>query len=153
MQPRLLPFDLAPKPMQAMRALEKAVAESGLEYSLYELVRVRASQINGCAYCIHMHTRAARQAGETEERIYLVSAWRESPLFTPRERAALAWTESLTLLARTGAPDDVFDALKDHFTDEEIVNLSMAITVINAWNRIAVGFRSVHPVGTDAEAA
>lgn len=153
MKPRLLPFDFAAEPMQAMLALEKAVAESGLEYSLYELVRIRASQINGCAYCIHMHTRAARQAGETEERIYLVSAWRESPLFTPRERAALAWTEALTLLSETGAPDDVFDALKDHFTDEEIVNLSMAINVINVWNRIAVGFRSVHPVKADAKAA
>jgi len=153
MEPRLLPFDLAPKPMQAMLALEKAVAESGLEYSLYELVRVRASQINGCAYCIHMHTRAARRAGESEERLYLVSAWRESPLFTPRERAALAWTEALTLLAETRAPDDVFDALKDHFTDEEIVNLSMAINVINTWNRIAVGFRSVHPLDADAKAA
>lgn len=153
MQPRLLPFDLAPKPMQAMLAVEKAVAESGLEYSLYELVRVRASQMNGCAYCIHMHTREARKAGESEERLYLLSAWRESPLFTPRERAALAWTEALTLLAETGAPDDVFEALKDHFTDEEIVKLTMAINVINAWNRLAVGFRAVHPVDADAKAA
>ena len=153
MEPRLEPFKLAPKIMQAMIGLEKAVSEAGLEYSLYELVRVRASQINGCAYCIHMHTRDARKAGETEERLYLVSAWRESPLFTPRERAALAWTESLTLLADTRAPDEDFNALKEHFTDEEIVNLSMAINVINAWNRVAVGFRTVHPVIANAAAA
>ncbi|MBC2886245.1 carboxymuconolactone decarboxylase family protein [Ochrobactrum sp. CM-21-5] len=153
MEPRLSPHKLAPKIMQAMIGLEKAVSEAGLEYSLYELVRIRASQINGCAYCIHMHTRDARKAGETEERLYLVAAWRESPLFTPRERAALAWTESLTLLADTRAPDEDFDVLKEHFTDEEIVNLSMAINVINIWNRIAVGFRTVHPVTVNAAAA
>ncbi|MBV2145045.1 carboxymuconolactone decarboxylase family protein [Falsochrobactrum sp. TDYN1] len=153
MEPRLFPHKLAPKIMQAMIALEKTVAEAGLEYSLYELVRIRASQINGCAYCIHMHTRDARKAGETEERLYLVSAWRESPLFTPRERAALAWTEALTLLAQTRAPDEDFDALREHFTDEEIVKLSMAINVINVWNRIAVGFRSVHPVAGHEAAA
>ncbi|WP_139977045.1 MULTISPECIES: carboxymuconolactone decarboxylase family protein [Brucella/Ochrobactrum group] len=150
MEARLVPYKLAPKIMQAMIDLDKAVSEAGLEYSLYELVRIRASQINGCAYCIHMHTRDARKAGETEERLYLVAAWRESPLFTPRERAALAWTEALTLLAQTRAPDEDFEALKAHFTDEEIVKLSMAITTINAWNRVAVGFRTVHPVADAA---
>jgi len=100
-----------------------------------------------------MHTRDARKAGETEERLYLVAAWRESPLFTPRERAALAWTEALTLVAETRAPDEDFEALKEHFTDEEIVKLSMAINVINTWNRVAVGFRTVHPVTADAAAA
>lgn len=153
MEARLVPYKLAPKIMQAMIELEKAVSEAGLEYSLYELVRIRASQINGCAYCIHMHTRDARKAGETEERLYLVAAWRESPLFTPRERAALAWTEALTLIAQTHAPDEDFEALKEHFTDEEIVKLSMAINMINAWNRVAVGFRTVHPVTADAAAA
>ncbi|PQA73507.1 carboxymuconolactone decarboxylase family protein [Brucella oryzae] len=152
MEARLVPYKLAPKIMQAMIALEKAVSEAGLEYSLYELIRIRASQINGCAYCIHMHTRDARKAGETEERLYLVAAWRESPLFTPRERAALAWTEALTLLAQTRAPDEDFEALKAHFTDEEIVKLSMAINTINVWNRVAVGFRTVHPVGAEAAA-
>lgn len=150
MEARLVPYKLAPKIMQAMIDLDKAVSEAGLEYSLYELVRIRASQINGCAYCIHMHTRDARKAGETEERLYLVAAWRESPLFTPRERAALAWTEALTLLAQTRAPDEDFEALKAHFTDEEIVKLSMAITTINAWNRVAVGFRTVHSVADAA---
>ena len=153
MEPRLFPHKLAPGIMKAMIELEKTVAASGLEYSLYELVRIRASQINGCAYCIHMHTLDARRAGETEERIYLVSAWRESPLFTPRERAALAWAESLTLVARTGAPDEDFEALRGHFTQEEIVALSMAINTINLWNRIAVGFRSVHPVESNVSAA
>lgn len=153
MEARLVPYKLAPKIMQAMIEAEKAVSEAGLEYSLYELVRIRASQINGCAYCIHMHTRDARKAGETEERLYLVAAWRESPLFTPRERAALAWTEALTLIAQTRAPDEDYEALKAHFTDEEIVKLSMAINMINLWNRVAVGFRTVHPVATDAPAA
>jgi len=153
MEARLVPYKLAPKIMQAMVEAEKAVSEAGLEYSLYELVRTRASQINGCAYCIHMHTRDARKAGETEERLYLVAAWRESPLFTPRERAALAWTEALTLIAQTRAPDEDFNALKEHFTDEEIVKLSMAINMINLWNRVAVGFRTVHPVMADASAA
>ena len=153
MEVRLVPYKLAPKIMQAMVEAEKAVSEAGLEYSLYELVRIRASQINGCPYCIHMHTRDARKAGETEERLYLVAAWRESPLFTPRERAALAWTEALTLIAQTRAPDADYEALKAHFTDEEIVKLSMAINMINLWNRVAVGFRTVHPVATDAPAA
>ncbi|ASV85574.1 carboxymuconolactone decarboxylase family protein [Ochrobactrum quorumnocens] len=153
MEQRLAPYTFAPQIMQAMVELEKRVAASGLEYSLYELVKIRASQINGCAYCIYMHTSDARKAGETEERLYLVAAWRESPLYNARERAALAWTEALTLLAQTGAPDKDFDALKAHFTDEEIVNLTMLITTINAWNRIAVGLRLVHPVKSDAAAA
>lgn len=153
MEPRLFPHKLAPEIMKAMLELEKTIAASGLEYSLYELVRIRASQINGCAYCIHMHTLDARKAGETEERIYLVSAWRESPLFTPRERVALAWAEALTLVAQTGAPDEDFEALREHFKEEEIVGLTMAINMINFWNRVAVGFRSVHPVKSNVSAA
>lgn len=145
MQPRLDYFKASPKVMKAMLGLEQAVRDSGLEFSLIELVKTRASQINGCAYCIYMHTKDARAAGETEERLYLLSAWRESSLYSPRERAALDWTESLTLVAETGAPDDVYDALDPHFTDEEKVNLTMLIGAINVWNRISVGFRGQHP--------
>lgn len=147
MQPRLNPFAAAPEGMQAMRAFEAHVRESGLEHSLIELVKTRASQLNGCAYCVHMHTRDARAHGESEERLYLLSAWRESPLYTPRERAALAWTDSLTLLAETGAPDADYAELAPHFSDHEKVELTLLICAINAWNRIAVGFRSLHPTG------
>jgi AhpD family alkylhydroperoxidase len=105
---------------------------------------MRASQINGCAYCIKMHSADARKAGETEDRLYLLNAWRESHLYTPRERAALAWTEALTLLSETGAPDADYEELKAHFTEEEQVKLTLVIGAINTWNRFAVGFRSVH---------
>ena len=128
------------------------IAASGLEHSLIELVKTRASQINGCAYCIHMHTRDARAHGETEERLYLLDAWRESPLYSDRERAALAWTESLTLIAETRAPDDVFDEVKKHFSDDEIVKLTVLIGAINAWNRLAISLRSIHPVKASAAA-
>ena len=131
--------------LQPMLGL-KDVESTGLEYSLIELVKTRASQLNGCAFCIHMHTRDARAAGESEARLYLLSAWHESPLYTDRERAALAWTEALTLVAETKAPDEVYEALKPHFTEEEIVKLTLVIVAINAWNRVAVGFRNVHPV-------
>ena len=145
MKPRLDPFSVAPKSMPAMLALEEHVRNSGLEHSLVELVKIRASQINGCAYCIHMHTRDARASGETEDRIYLLDAWRESPLYSDRERAALGWTEALTLVAHTRAPDDAYDAMAAHFEPPEQVRLTLLITTINAWNRIAVGFRSLHP--------
>lgn len=146
MEPRLDAFKAAPALMQAMVDMEKAVAGSGLEHSLYELVKTRASQINGCAYCLHMHTRDARAAGETEARLYLLDAWRESPLYTERERAALAWTEALTLVSQTHAPDADYELLKSQFTDAEQVKLTLLITTINAWNRIAIGFRSLHPM-------
>ena len=146
MQPRLNPFTLAPDLLQPMRDLEARLRNSGLEHSLIELVKTRASQINGCAYCLHMHTTDARAHGETEERLYLLSAWQESPLYTERERAALGWTEALTLIAETHAPDSAYQALEGHFTDGEKVVLTLLITNINAWNRIAVGFRSIHPV-------
>jgi AhpD family alkylhydroperoxidase len=146
MKPRLNPQQAAPETMKAMIALEDHLVKSGLETSLYHLVKTRASQINGCAYCIHMHTRDARTHGETEERLYLLNAWRESPLYSERERAALAWTEALTLIAETHAPDNVFDAVRKHFSDDEIVKLTVLIGTINAWNRIAISFRSVHPV-------
>lgn len=153
MQPRLDPLAVAPELMKATLAFEKAVRTSGLEKSLVELVKTRASQINGCAYCIHMHTRDARAAGETEERLYLLSAWRESSLYTPRERAALAWTDALTLVAETQAPDEDYDELRRHFSDDEIVKLTLLIGAINVWNRLAIGFRSQHPVSKAANAA
>lgn len=150
MKARLNAYKAAPAVMDAMLAFEKAVSESGLESSLKELVKIRASQINGCAYCLHMHTRDARAAGETEERIYLLSAWRESSLYTPRERAAMAWTEALTLIAESQAPDAVYETVRESFTEEEIVKLTLMIGAINVWNRIAVGLRSQHPVAKQA---
>ena len=146
MTPRLDYFGAAPEAMAAMRAFEKAVVSSGLEHSLIELVKTRASQINGCAYCIGMHTRDARNSGETEARLYLLDAWREAPHYTDRERAALAWTEALTLVAQTRAPDADYAGLAPHFTDAEKVKLTLLICAINSWNRIAIGFRSVPPL-------
>jgi AhpD family alkylhydroperoxidase len=107
---------------------------------------MRASQINGCAFCLDMHSKDARKQGETEARLYLLNAWHESPLYSERERAALAWTEALTLIAQTHAPDADYELVKQHFSPEELVKLTMLIVTINAWNRIAIGFRSVHPV-------
>lgn len=146
MESRLDPYKIAPKAVQAIMGLETYVAQSGLEKSLLELVKIRASQINGCAFCLHMHTNDARKLGESEDRMHLLSAWRESPLYTPRERAALAWTEALTLLAQTHAPDADYEEMRRHFTEEEAVKLAMAIMTINVWNRLAVGFRRIHPV-------
>jgi AhpD family alkylhydroperoxidase len=153
MTSRLDYFSVAPKLLQPMLNLEKAVATSGLEHSLIQLVKTRASQINGCAFCIEMHTRDARKAGETEARLYLLNAWREAPHYTPRERAALAWTESLTLVAETHAPDADYAGLAAHFTEEEIVKLSLLIATINAWNRLAIGFRAVPAQAGTAAAA
>jgi AhpD family alkylhydroperoxidase len=152
MKQRLNPYQAAPETVKALMALEDHLAKSGLETSLYHLVKTRASQINGCAYCIHMHTRDARAHGETEERLYLLDAWRESPLYSDRERAALAWTDSLTLIAETHAPDDVFEEVKKHFSDDEIVKLTILIGAINTWNRLAISMRSVHPVKAPAAA-
>ncbi len=145
MQARMDYFKAAPELMEGMLHMEKTVKGAGLDPFLYELVKTRASQINGCAYCLHMHTTDARKMGETEMRLYLLSAWRESSLYTPAERAALAWTESLTLISQTGAPDAEYDALRPHFSDHQIVALTLLITTINAWNRLAIGFRSQHP--------
>ena len=121
-------------------------ANTGLEPALLELVKMRASQINGCAYCLHMHSRDARALGESEERLYLLDAWRESPLYSDRERAALAWTEALTRIADTHAPDADYEAARAQFSEKELIDLSMAIVAINGWNRLAIGFRMVHPV-------
>jgi AhpD family alkylhydroperoxidase len=146
MTPRLNAFAAAPTPMKAWLDFSQGLKQSGLEESLMGLVVIRASQINGCAFCLDMHTAEARKHGETEQRLYLTDAWRDSPLYSERERAALAWTEALTLLPETRAPDDVYQALKAQFSDEEQVKLTLLIVAINGWNRIQVGFRAVHPI-------
>jgi AhpD family alkylhydroperoxidase len=146
MTPRLNPFAAAPALMKAWLDYGQGLLKCGLENSLMELVKIRASQINGCARCLHMHTADARQHGETEQRLYLLDAWRESPLYSERERAALAWTEALTLVAKARAPDDIYEALQAQFTPEEQVALTLLIVTINGWNRIQVGFHAVHPV-------
>lgn len=146
MQPRLNPFRACPEAYEAIRNLNTYVEECGLEPSLLGLVKIRASQINGCAYCINMHVKEARRAGVSEQRLHLIAAWRESPLYSDRERAALAWTEALTLIAETGAPDRDYEALGAQFSESEVVKLSVAIGLINLWNRLAVGARLVHPV-------
>ena len=146
MKARMNFYQAAPDTIKALVAVENQITASGLEQSLIELVKTRASQINGCAYCINMHTEDARKHGETEQRLYLLNAWRESPLYSERERAALAWTEALTLVAETHAPDADYEAVRAQFTDSELVNLTTLIGAINAWNRIAIGFRAVHPV-------
>src|SRR6478735_8848417 len=142
MQARLSLTKAAPEAYQAMLAFSNFGKNSGIEPALAELVKIRASQINGCAFCLHMHTKDARAGGETEERLYLLNAWRESPLYNDRERAALAWTEALTLVAETHAPDADYEELSKHFTPAEQVNLTLLIGAINAWNRLAIGFRS-----------
>jgi AhpD family alkylhydroperoxidase len=136
----------APDAYRAQLAVGAYVTSSGLEHSLLELIKVRASVLNGCGYCVDMHTKDARLAGETEQRLYAIAVWHETPFFTPRERAALAWTDAVTDVARTGVPDDVYADVKEHFTEAEIVNLTMAIIVINGWNRLAIAFRE--PVGS-----
>jgi AhpD family alkylhydroperoxidase len=146
MQARLDVHKAAPAAYQALSALENYVRKSGIDPKLLQLIKVRASQINGCAYCIHMHTHDARARGESEDRLHLLAAWRESPLYSERERAALAWTEALTLISETHAPDEVYEDLRRHYSEEEIVNLSVAVAMINTWNRIVIGFRMVHPV-------
>lgn len=125
-----------------MLALNNFAENCGLEHSLLELIKTRASQINGCAFCIGMHTTDARAAGESEQRLYLLNAWREAPFYTERERAALAWTEAVTLLSETHIPDQEYEAARGHFSEEELVNLTWAIVAINGWNRMAVAFRS-----------
>lgn len=134
-----------PEAVRAMRGLEETVARSGLEPELLELVKLRASQLNGCAHCLDMHSKDALARGESPQRLHVLAAWREAPFYSERERAALAWCESLTLLPQTGAPDDVYAELAAAFDEEEIVALTLAIVAINGWNRFAVGLRS--PVG------
>jgi AhpD family alkylhydroperoxidase len=146
-------YQAAPDTIKALTALENQIQASGLEQSLIELVKTRASQINGCAFCINMHTQDARKRGETEQRLYLLNAWREAPCYTDRERAALAWTEAVTLIAETHAPDDVYNEVRAHFSESETVNLTMLIATINSWNRLAISFRAVPPVKVAVNAA
>jgi len=146
MPPRFNAFKVSPDLTKALMGVEAALGESGLEHGLAELVRLRASQINGCAFCIHMHIVDATAHGETAMRIAMLDGWRESPLFTDRERAALAWTESLTRIAKTHAPDADYELVKSQFSEGEIVALSVLIGQINAWNRLQIAARFVHPV-------
>jgi AhpD family alkylhydroperoxidase len=133
---------LDPNAAKAMFGLEQFVHSSGLDHNLVLLVKLRASYINGCSYCVDMHTKDARASGETEQRLYAVPVWRETPFFTPRERAALAWTESVTQISQTGVPDDAFEEVRAEFSEAELVALTMAIVAINGWNRLAVSFRT-----------
>jgi len=133
---------VAPEAIKAMLGLEQAVKNMGLEPALFHLIKLRASQINGCAYCIDMHSREARADGESQQRLDLLSVWRETNFFDDREKAALAWTESLTLIAETHAPDADYEALAAVFTERERVAITLAIAAINGWNRIAIGFRT-----------
>lgn len=128
----------APGAMHAMLGLQRYTQESGLEHSLLELVKMRASQINGCAYCLDMHSKDARAGGETEQRLYVLNAWREAPFYTERERAALAWAEEITMISE-GVSEKVFEAAKAQFSEKELVDLTMAVVTINAWNRLSIG--------------
>jgi AhpD family alkylhydroperoxidase len=140
---RLSKKSVNPQLFQAVLNLEMKVQASGIDKKLLHLVKARASQINHCAYCIDMHMKEARAGGETEERLYLLSAWREAPQFTAKERAALAWTETVTLVADTNVPDHEWDAVRKEFSEEEVASLTLAIATINVWNRISVSFRTV----------
>jgi AhpD family alkylhydroperoxidase len=143
MKPRMNFYQAAPDTIKALSALETQIQSTGLEQSLIELVKTRASQINGCAFCLDMHTKDARARGETEQRLYALSAWRETPFYTDRERAALAWTEAVTLVAETHVPDEVYEQARAQFSEQELANLTLAIVAINGWNRLAISFRTV----------
>jgi AhpD family alkylhydroperoxidase len=133
----------APGVMRAMHGLDTYLANCDLEPTLRELVKLRASQINGCAYCVDMHSLDARALGETEQRLYALPVWQETPFFSERERAALLWTEKLTLISLDHVPDEIYEQVRSHFTDEELANLTLAIATINAWNRFGISFRDV----------
>jgi AhpD family alkylhydroperoxidase len=143
MQTRIDFYTASPDAMKAMMALETSVGKLGLDARLLDLVKLRASQINGCAFCVDMHAAEARKAGETERRLAGVAVWRETPFFTPAERAALGWTEAMTLVASSHAPDADYADLEAHFDARAMVNLTLAIATINAWNRLAIGFRKM----------
>jgi AhpD family alkylhydroperoxidase len=143
MEPRINYGKVAPGVRKAMMGLETYANNCGLERSLLDLVRLRASQINGCAYCIDMHAKDLRAGGESEQRIYLLDAWRESPDYTDRERAALAWTEAVTLVTDGHVPEDVYQQVRQQFSEEELVNLTLAIVAINGWNRLSISFRTL----------
>jgi AhpD family alkylhydroperoxidase len=143
MQPRIEYRKFAQEPLKSMLAIEKYIAECGLDPKLVHLMKMRASQINGCAYCLDMHSLDARAAGESEQRLYTLEAWRETPFFTDPERAALGWTEAVTLIAQTHAPNDAYEALQAHFSEKEIVDLTLVVGAINLWNRLAISMRAV----------
>ena len=145
MMQRLNTSAVAPAGLAALLAVERYVESSGLDPKLIILVKIRVSQINGCAYCLHMHTEHARKLGESDMRLHLLDAWRESHLYSIRERAALAWAESLTEIAATHAPDDVYEEARSQFSEKELTDLSIGIGMINAWNRLCIGARAVHP--------
>ena len=141
MTQRLDIYNASPCAIKAMMAMDKVIEKLFLEPRLLDLIKIRASQINGCAFCIDMHTAAAREAGETEQRLHAVAAWREAAFFTKRERAALAWTESITRVSETHAPDEDYNAMADQFSEKEMMDITLAICTINSWNRLAIGFR------------
>lgn len=141
MQQRIDVSKISPAVYQAVAALQSYVDKSGLDPTLRELIKIRASQINGCAFCLAMHTRDARKLGETEERTHLLNAWREAPIYSERERAALGWIEAITLVAQGHVPDEAFEAVRLRFSEKEIVDLTAAAVAINSWNRIAIAFR------------
>ncbi len=143
MHPRIEYTKVAPGAMRAMRGLEDYLAECGLEVSLLDLVYTRVSQINSCAYCIDMHTKDARARGESEQRLYALNAWRETPFYSERERAALAWAEAVTLVANSHVPDEVYEEARQQFTEQDLVNLTLAVVAINGWNRFSISFRTV----------
>jgi AhpD family alkylhydroperoxidase len=143
MEQRFNAAQLSPAAYKAMVGLEQALASSKIERNLRELIKLRASQINGCAYCIDMHWKDLRAAGETEQRLYGLDAWEESPYYSARERAALAWTEAVTRISKTHAPDSVYESVKQQFNEQEISDLTVAIAAINAWNRVAIASRTV----------
>lgn len=143
MQPRVDYARVAPHVRAAMKSLDDHVRQTGLDRGLIELVKLRASLINGCAYCVDMHTKIARSLGETEQRLYAVGVWRETPFYSPSERAALAWTEAVTLVNVSHVPDDVYELARQHFAEQELIDLTLAIVAINAWNRVAIAFTAV----------
>ena len=147
---RISAYDAAPAAMKALQNVEAYLHQCGLDQRLIELVKMRTSQINGCAYCLDMHSKELRRLGEIEQRIYLLNAWRESPLYTPRERAALAWTEAVTLIAQTHAPNAAYTEVRRQFDDKELIDLTILIGMINLWNRLAISLRYEHPVSTAA---
>lgn len=146
MEQRLDANRIAPDAYRAMAGLQRYVSTCGLEASLLELVKIRSSQINGCAFCIAMHVREAAKLGESQERMHLLAAWREAPVYSERERAALAWTEAVTRIADGHVPDDVYEEARRHFSEKELVDLTYAVIAINGWNRIAIAFRKTPDV-------
>lgn len=153
MKQRLQFFAKAPELMKQVQALNQQVDKCGLETSLLHLIKLRASQINGCSFCVEMHSREARHDGETEQRLYLVSAWKESPLFSERERAAFAWTDTVTNISKGGVSDELYEKTLKHFSEEELTKLTVAVGMINVWNRLCVSFHALHPMPAAKAAA